>query len=154
MPQLKQRSNTMMEITQSTNTPASMETGRLNSKWKRILFLFYYKRAFLSKVEGILSAAAGHEGNGLPSGNHEYHVLAARADELCTQFAERWGLDRDLLRARIPGLAKLAGLSVPPPTRNYARLGGLGMLAMPLALFLLEVMAGLISLGFHLVGGR
>src|ERR1035437_8940558 len=98
MPQLKQRSNTMMEITQSTNTPASMETGRLNSKWKRSLFLFYYKRAFLSKVEGILSAAAGHEGNGLPSGNHQYQVLAARADELCTQFAERWSLDRDLHR--------------------------------------------------------
>jgi hypothetical protein len=144
----------MMEITQSTNPPASMETGRLNSKWKRILFLFYYKRAFLSKVEGILRAAAGHEGNGLQSGNHEYQVLAARADELCTKFAERWGLDRDLLRARIPGLAKLAGLSVPPPTRDYARLAGLGMLAMPLALFLLGIMAGLISLGFHLVGGR
>jgi hypothetical protein len=154
MPQLKQRSNTMMEITQSTNTPAPTGTGRLNSKWKRILFLCYYKPAFLSKVENILSAAAGHEGNGLPSGNHEYQVLAARADELCTEFAERWGLDVDLLRARIPSLAKLAGLSVPPPTRNYARLAGLGMLAIPLALFLLGIMAGLVSLGFHLVGGR
>ena len=81
-------------------------------------------------------------------------MLNARADELCTEFAERWGLDVDLLKARIPGLAKLAGLSVPLPTRNYARLGGLGMLAMPLALFLLGIMAGLVSLGFHLVGGR
>ena len=143
-----------MEITQSTSTPASMETGRLNSKWKRILFLFYYKRAFLSKVEGILSTAAGYEGNGLQSGNHEYQVLAARADELCAQFAERWGLDRDLLRARIPGLAKLAGLTVPPPAKNFARFAGLGMIAVPLVLFVLGVLAGLVSLGFHLVGGR
>ena len=143
-----------MEITQSTNTPASMETGRLNSKWKRILFLFYYRRAFLSKVEGILSAAAGHESNSLPSGNCQYQVLSARADELCTEFAERWGLDQDLLRARIPGLAKLAGLSVPPTTRNYARLAWVGAIAIPLALFLLGVMAGLVSVGFHVVGGR
>jgi len=143
----------MMEITQSTNPPASMEAGFLNSKWKRILF-FFHKRVFLSKLEDILSAAAGHEGNSLSAGNCQYQVLAARADELCTEFAERWGLDVELLKARIPGLAKLAGLSVPPPTRDYARLAGLGMLAMPLALFLLGIMAGLVSLGFHLVGGR
>jgi hypothetical protein len=143
----------MMEITQSTNTPASMEAGRLNSYWKRILF-FFHKRVFLSKLEDILSAAAGHEGNSLSAGNCQYQVLAARADELCTEFAERWGLDVELLKARIPGLAKLAGLSVPSPTRDYARLAGLGMLAMPLALFLLGIMAGLVSLGFHLVGGR
>ena len=80
----------MMEITQSTNPPASMEAGFLNSKWKRILF-FFHKRVFLSKLEDILSAAAGHEGNSLPSGNCQYQVLAARADELCTEFAERWG---------------------------------------------------------------
>ena len=143
----------MMEITQSTNPPASREAGRLNSTWKRFVF-FFHKRVFLSKLEDILSAAAGHEGNSLPSGNCQYQVLNARADELCTAFAERWGLDRDLLRARIPGLAKLAGLTVPPPTKNYARLACLGAIAIPLALFLLGIMAGLTSLGFHLVGGR
>ena len=142
------------EIARFTNTPAPTGTGRLNSKWQRILFLCYYKRAFLSKVENILSAAVGHEGNGLPSGHHEYQVLNARADSLCTEFADRWDLDQDLLRARIPGLAKLAYLSVPPPTKNYARLTWLVIIAAPLALFLLGVLAGLISVGFHVVGGR
>ena len=112
------------------------------------------QRAFLRKLESLLNAAAGHEGNGLPSGNQQYQVLNARADSLCTEFADRWGLDRDLLMARIPGLAKLAGLSVPPPAKNNARLAGIGMIAVPLALFLLGIMAGLVSLGFHLVGGR
>jgi hypothetical protein len=144
----------MFEITQSTNPPVSTEAGPLNSKWKRILFHVFYKRIFLSRIESILSAAAGHEGNSLPSGNYQYQVLAARADELCTEFADRWGLDVDLLRARIPGLAKLAGLSVLPPTKNYARLACVGLLAIPLALFLLGIMAGLVSVGFHLVGGR
>jgi hypothetical protein len=130
-----QRSNTMSEITRFTHPPASTEAGRLNSKWKKILF-FFHRRVFLSRLEDILSAAAGHEGNSLPAGNYQYQVLSARADSLCSEFAERWGLDIDLLRARIPGLAKLAGLSVPLPTKNYARLACLGMLAIPLALFL------------------
>jgi len=143
----------MSEITQFSNPPAPIGTGRLNSKWKKILFLFH-KRVFLSRLEGILSAAAGHEGNSLPSGNYQYQVLSARAESLCDEFAERWGLDRDLLRARIPGLTKLAGLSVPPLTKSYARLACFGVIAVPLALFLLGVMAGLVSVGFHLVGGR
>ena len=143
----------MLEITQSSSTPASMEVGRLNQTWKRFTF-FFHKRSFLRQIESLLNAAAGHEGNGLPSGNHQYQVLNARADELCEQFVERWDLDIDLLKARIPGLTKLAGMAVPPPTRNNARLAWLGMFALPLALFLLGIMAGLVSLGFHLVGGR
>ena len=144
----------MLQITQSTNPPAStMGIGRLNNTWRKVAF-FFQKRAFVSKLEGILSAAAGHESNSLPAGNYQYQVLNARADELCGEFADRWDQDLDLLKARIPGLAKLAGMSVPPPTRSYGRFVGLGMLAMPLVLFLLGVMAGLVSLGFHLVGGH
>ena len=143
----------MSEITQSTNAPVSMEAGFLNRQWKSILF-FFEKRAFESKLEGILTAVAGHEGNSLPGGNSQYQLLSTEADSLCTEFAARWGLDVDLLRARIPGLAKLTGLSVPPPTKDYARLACLGMVAVPLALFLIGAMAGLVSAGFHLVGGR
>ena len=143
----------MMQITQSTDTPVSTGTGRLNSNWKRILF-FFAKRAFESRLEGILSAAAGHESNGLLAGNYQYQILSAHAESLCTEFADRWDLDLDLLRARIPGLTKLAGLSIPPPTKNYARLAWVGAIAIPLALFLLGVMAGWVSVGFHIVGGR
>ena len=142
-----------LEITQSTHTPAPREVAPLNTNWKRVLF-FFHKRVFLSRVEGILSAAAGHEANSLPAGNYQYQILNSSADSICTQFANQWGLDRALLRARIPGLAKLAGLAVLPPTKNYARLAWLGMFAVPLTLFLLGIMGGLISVGFHLVGGR
>ena len=143
----------MSETTQSTDAPVSTETGFLNRKWKSIRF-FFAKRAFESKLEGILRAAAGHEGNSLPPGEHQYQLLITEANSLCSEFADRWGLDPDLLRARIPGLAKLAGLSVPPPTKNYAGLACFGMIAIPLALFLMGAMAGLVSVGFHLVGGR
>ena len=143
----------MSEITQSTNAPVSIETGFLNRKWKSIRF-FFAKRAFESKLEGILRAAAGHEGNSVPAGNPEYQLLSAEADSLCTEFAHRWGLDIDLLKARIAGLAKLERLSVPPQTVNYAKLACFGIVAIPLALFLIGAMAGLVSVGFHLVGGH
>jgi hypothetical protein len=143
----------MSEITQSTQTPASIETGILNRKWKLILF-FFAKRAFESKLEGILRAAVGHEGNSLPPGNSQYQLLSTEANLLCIKFADRWELDVDLLRARIPGLAKLAGLSVPPPTKNYARIACFGMIAIPLALFLMGALAGLVNVAFHIVGGR
>ncbi len=143
----------MSATIQSTNTPASSEAGFLNRKWKLISF-FFAKRAFESNLEAILRAAAGHEGNSLPPGDHHYQLLSAEADSLCIGFANRWGLEVDLLRARIPGLGKLAGLSVRPPTRDYGRLACFGMIAIPLALFLLGAMAGLVNVGFHVVGGR
>jgi len=143
----------MSDVTQSTNGPVSIETGFLNRKWRLILF-FLDKRAFESKLEVILRAAAGHEGNSLPPGEHQYQLLVSEANSLCSEFADRWCLDVDLLRARIPGLAKLAGLSVPPPTKNYASLACLGIVAIPLALLFIGAMAGLVGMGFHLVGGR
>ena len=143
----------MSEITQSTITPVSVEAGFLNRKWKSIRF-FFEKRAFESKLEGILRAAAGHEGNSLPPGEYQYQLLSTEAHSLCTEFANRWGLDIDLLKARIAGLAKVERLSVPPQRMDYARLACFGMVAIPLALFLIGAMAGLVSVGFHLVGGR
>lgn len=90
----------------------------------------------------------------MPAGDYAYKLLSTKADSICTEFATRWGLDVDLLKARIPGLAKLEGLAVPPPTKNYARLAWLAMVAIPLALFLMGAVAGLFNVGFHLVGGR
>ena len=144
----------MLQITQSINkTPTpTMGIGRLNNAWMKFAF-FFHKRAFESKIEGILSAAAGHESNGLLSGNYQYQILSAHAESLCIEFADRWDLDRDLLRARIPGLVRLAGLSVPPLTKSYARLACLSMFAIPIALFIMGALAGLVSAGFHLIVG-
>lgn len=143
----------MSEPIQSTNAPASSETGFLNRKWKLILF-FFAKRAFESRLEGIFSAAAGHEGNSLPVGDSRYQLLHAEADSLCTEFAERWGHDISLLKACIAGLAKLERLSVPQQTINYARVACFGVVAIPVLCFLMGAVAGLVNVGFHLVGGR
>ena len=143
----------MSEITRLIDTSVSTGWGVLNRKWKSIRFSVE-KRTFESKLEGLLRAAAGHEGNSLFAGDHQYRLLNAEADSLCTEFAGRWDLDTDLLKARIAGLAKLERLSVPPPTMNYARLACFAVVAIPLAFLLMGAVAGLFNVGFHLVGGR
>ena len=145
----------MSELTRLPNTPVSNETGLslLNQKWRSIRF-FFNKRAFESKLERILRAAAGHEGNSLPAGDSEYELLSTEANKVVAEFADRWRLDVDLLKARIPGLAKLEGLAVPPPKRNWASLAGLVIVAIPLIFFLMGMIGGLMSLGFHLAGGK
>jgi hypothetical protein len=143
----------MLQLTQSVKTPVSNETGIFNRKWRMIRFVFA-KRSFESQLEAILTAAAGHESNSLPAGDYQYEVLCAEADSLCTEFADRWGLDLDVLRARVPGLSKLEGLSTPRATINYARLASFGLVAIPVLLFLMGVAAGLVNVGFHMIGGR
>lgn len=102
----------MSELTRFTNSPVASGIGVLKRKWKSIRF-FFEKRAFESKIEGILRAAAGHEGNSLPAGESQYRLLGSTAESLF-----------------------------------------LAIFTIPLALFLLGTMAGLVSVGFHLVGGR
>jgi hypothetical protein len=143
----------MLQLMQSNHTPASSETGFLSRKWRATLF-YLEKRSFERKLESVLGAAAGHEGNSLPVGDSRYQLLHVEANSLCTEFAERWSLDIDLLKARIAGLAKLERLSVPAQTMNYARLAYVGLVAIPLLCFLMGAVAGLANVGFHLVGGK
>ena len=58
------------------------------------------------------------------------------------------------MKARIAGLSKLERLSARPQTVNYAKLVCLSLIAIPVLCFLMGAVAGLVSVGFHLVGGR
>ena len=143
----------MLQLMQSNHASASSETGFLNRRWRAILFCLE-KRSFERKLESILGAAAGHEGNSLPVGDSRYQLLHTEANSLCTEFAKRWSVDIDLLKARIAGLAKLERLSVPDRTMNYTRVACVGLVAIPLLCFLMGAVAGLVNVGFHLVGGK
>lgn len=142
----------MLQLMQSNHAPVSSETGFLDRKWRAIVF-YLEKRSFERKLESILGAALGHEGNSLPPGDSRYQLLNIEANSLCKEFAWRWGLEIELLKARIAGLAKLERLSVPPRTMNYSRLASLGVFAIPLLCFLMGVVAGLANVGFHLISG-
>lgn len=143
----------MLPCTQSANTPVSSETGIINRKWQAICF-YLEKHRVEQQIESILRAAAGHESNSLPVGSDEYQVLSDEATVLCEEFADRWGLDTNSLRAKIPALSKLDALSRAKQPMNLSRVAWVGVVAIPLALFIIGALAGLVSLGFHLAGGR
>ena len=69
-------------------------------------------------------------------------------------FAQRWDISPELLEAQIPAITKLKSLADPPPKPNPAPLVGLGIVAATVTFFLLGVLGGLVSVGYHLVGGR
>jgi len=143
----------MSQLMQPSSAPVASETGFLNRRWRAIVF-YLEKRSLERTLETVLRAAAGHESNSMPAGAHEYQLLCTEADALCSKFASRWNLDIANLKARIPGLSKLESLSTPRAAMNYAKLTCFGVVAIPLVCFLVGTVAGLVSLGFHLVGGR
>jgi hypothetical protein len=103
----------MVQLMQSNNAPVASETGFLNRRWRAIVF-HLEKRSLERKLESVLRAAAGHESNSMPTGAHEYRLLCNEASSLCTDFAKRWNLDLESLKARIPGLSKLEPVSYMP----------------------------------------
>ncbi len=143
----------MLLWSQSANPAVSSEAGIINRRWEAICFCLE-KHSFEKKLQSILSAAAGHESNSLPVGAHEYQVLSEEGNSLCEEFADRWELDIDSLRAKIPGLSKLEALSTPKQLMNYGRLAWFGVFGIPVVLFIIGALAGLVSLGFHIVGGK
>jgi len=143
----------MLQPMQSNHAPASSETGIFNRRWRAIVF-HLEKRSLECRLESVLRAAVGHETNSTPQGAREYQLLCAEADSLCSAFAHRWNLDLENLKARIPGLSKLESLSTPRAAMNYAKLTCCGIVAIPVVSFLTGTVAGLVRLGFHLVGGH
>lgn len=144
----------MLLWSQSANSPVSGETGIINRRWQAICFCLE-KHSLEQKLGSIFSAAAGHESNSLPVGAHEYQVLSDEAKSLCEDFANQWGVDIDGLRAKIPALSKLEALATPKQLLNYSRLAWFGVFGVPLVMFIIGALAGLVSLGFHLTqGGR
>ena len=131
----------------------SREVNFLKRHWRSMRF-FFARRAFESRLARILRAAYAHEGNALPAGDRQYQLLSSQSDSICTEFADRWRIDRELLRAELPGLAKLARLAVLPPKQDRLRLAGLLLAAITLGSLLMGMIGGLVSLGYHLVGGR
>jgi len=112
------------------------------------------RRSFERKLESIVRAALAHQSSGLPAGNRQYKLLRQLADSTCAEFASRWNIDPDLIDAQIPAIRKLKSLADPPPKPKPAVLVSLGFVAAMALFFLMGILAGLTSVGYHLIGGR
>lgn len=138
-----------MSLQWSTSVP----TAKLQAKWKSFQ-LVWEKRSLESKLATVLRSAQGHESNGIQTGDRQYVLLMNQAEGMCAKFADRWEIDPDLLKAHIPGLCKLRTLAQPTIERPIRRIALVLAIGTPLLFFLMGTLGGLVSVAFHLVGGR
>ena len=142
----------------------SQPEGTSVSRWTRLqsfavgkykaVQLSIERRSFESKLERIVRTALAHQSAGLPAGHPQYKLLRQQADSTCANFAQRWNITPDLLEAQIPAIGKLKSLANPTPKPEPAVLVSLGALGAVALFFLIGVLAGLTSVGYHLIGGR
>jgi len=112
------------------------------------------RRSFERKLERIVRNALAHQSVGLPSGHPQYKMLQQQADSTCANFAHRWNIAPDLLDAQMPAIRKLKSLADPSPKPEPAVLVSLGMAGVVALFFLVGILAGLTSVGYHLIEGR
>ena len=112
------------------------------------------RRSFEGKLERIVRTALAHQSVGLPAGHPQFKLLQQQADSTCANFAQRWNITPDLLEAQIPAIRKLKSLADPARKPEPAVLVSLGVGGAAALFFLLGVLAGLASVGYHLIGGR
>ena len=112
------------------------------------------RRSFEGKLEKIIRTALAHQSVGLPAGHPQYKLLGQQADSTCANFAQRWNVDPNLLDAQIPAIRKLKSLADPAPKPEPAVLVSLGVTGAVALFFLVGILAGLTSIGYHLIGGR
>jgi hypothetical protein len=122
-------------------------------KWK-VVQLSIERRSFEHKLEVIVRAALAHQSLGLSAGHPQYKLLRQQADSTCANFAHRWNITPELLEAQIPAIRKLKSLADPPHKPEPALLVSLGIAGVMVLFFLIGLLAGLASIGYHLVGGR
>lgn len=112
------------------------------------------RRSFEHKLERIVQVALAHQSAGLSAGHPQYKLLRQQADSMCAKFAQRWDIAPDLLDAQIPAIGKSKSLADPAPKPEPAVLVSLGVVAAVALFFLIGVLAGVSSIGYHLIGGR
>ena len=112
------------------------------------------RRSFERKLERIVRNALAHQSVGLPAGHPQYKLLRQQADSMCANFAHRWNITPGLLEAQIPAIRRLKSLADPAPKPEPAVLVSLGVAGAVALFFLIGVLAGLASVGYHLIGSR
>jgi hypothetical protein len=112
------------------------------------------RRSFERKLETIVQAANAHHSCGRPPGAIQFKLLRKCADDLCANLAQRWNISPELLEAQIPAITKLRSLADPPTKPEPLVLASLGVVGAGILFFLMGVLAGLASVGYHLIGGR
>jgi hypothetical protein len=143
-----------IQPSEGTGVPARVSWLAFAHAKCKAIQLSLERRNFERKLETIVRAANAHHSCGRPPGANQFKLLRKCADDLCTNFAERWDISPELLEAQIPAITKLKSLADPPTKPNRTPLVGLGIVTAAATFLLLGVLGGLASVGYHIVGGR
>ena len=120
----------------------------------KVVQLSIERRSFEHKLERIVRTALAHQSVGLPAGHPQYKLLTQQANSICSEFTACWNIDPKQLDAQIPAIRKLKSLADPTPKPKPAVLVSLGVAGSGALFFLIGILAGLASVGYHLIGGR
>ena len=143
-----------MSQSERTRVPAWVQMRSFVVGKYKAVQLSIERRSFERKLESIVRAALAHQSSGLSAGNRQYKLLTEQADSACANFAHHWNIDPNLLDAQIPAIRKLKSLAEPPPKPEPAVMVFLGVVGAVALFFLMGILAGLTSVGYHLIGGR
>lgn len=143
-----------IQSSQGTGVSARVSWLAIAAAKCRAIQLSIERGNFERKLETIVRAANAHHSCGRPPGAIQFKLLQECADDLCANLAQRWDISPELLEAQIPAITKLKSLADPPTKSNPAPLVGLGIVAAAVTFLLLGILSGLVSVGYHLVGGR
>lgn len=145
-----------MSVQSTSGTGVSTRTSWLDfaSAKYRAIQQSVERRSFERSLEKIIRAANAHNSRGLSPGEAQFKLLRGQADELCANFARRWSISTELLEAQIPAITKVKSLADPVPVANRAPIVVFGIIAAAVTCFLLGVFGGLVSVGYHVAGGR
>ena len=111
------------------------------------------RRRLESRLASLVEAARGHQAQNVPAGAEVYRLLEAALLSILSEHCERWEVQPDQLQAELPAIGMLRQLAKPqhkPPRSLTVVLYLIGSLA---AAFALGLVAGLVRLGYHLLGG-
>lgn len=104
-----------------------------------------------AKLEKIFRVSNAHQLRQVKAGSTEYVSLWRAADAAVSKFCDEHGANRQELENQIPSLLNLQQLANPEPGMTPLAKAAMGTALTAVAALAIGIMAGLASLGFHVI---
>ena len=111
------------------------------------------RRRLESRLASLVEAARGHQSQSVPAGAQVYRLLNTNLQTTLSEYCQKWQVNPDQLRAELPAIGTLEQLEQAQPSRGREITVLLSLVCSFAVAFLVGLVAGLVRLGYHLLGG-
>jgi len=111
------------------------------------------RRRLESRLASLLEAARFHQSQHTPAGSRVYRLLNTTLQSKLSEYCQKWQVAPDQLRAELPAICMLEQLAEPQPKPERSLIVFVSVIGSFVLAFVLGVVAGLVRLGYHLLGG-